>query len=78
VSTFLGKILRRRPEASTVRSRRRLTPVRLGKNPGEAASNSSRIGSDGKTLQDSLSDEDIGCGLAMQHMLQKKRFLSNI
>jgi hypothetical protein len=29
-------------------------------------------------LQSSLSGEDLACCLAMQHMLQKKRFLSNI
>src|SRR4051794_40915742 len=29
-------------------------------------------------LQSSSRGEDFGCGLAMQHMLQKKRFLSNM
>jgi hypothetical protein len=38
----------------------------LGKNPSEAAaSNSGRIGSDGKALQSSLRGEDFGCGWAM-------------
>jgi len=29
-------------------------------------------------LQSSLCGEHFGCGRAMQHMLQKKRFLSNM
>jgi hypothetical protein len=34
----------------------------------------SRIGSDGNALQSSLRGDGFGCGLAMQHMLQKMRF----